>query len=78
MDQSKIKSKVVLIALSVIVTVCLLLVISVVEIVQIHRLNQQIKQQEEQITALQNAKDYYKDKLSNYGLGENDFTFEEE
>ena len=56
------KSKVMLIAVLAIVFVCLLLVVSVVEIRQYNIYKQQISAQEQQIEDLQNAKDYYNSK----------------
>lgn len=78
MNQSKTKSKVMIIALTSILLVCLLLVVSVVEIVQTYKYKKQIEAQERQIEQLQNAKDYYESKLDDFGYGENDFVFEEE
>ena len=57
---------------------CLLLAVSVVEIVQTYKYKKQIEAQERQIEQLKNAKDYYKDKLGDLGYGEDDFVFEEE
>ncbi len=78
MNQSKIKSKVTLIALLSIVLVFALLIVSVVEIRQYHILKQQIAKQEQQIEDLKNAKDYYEDKLKEEGFTSDDLVFEEE
>ena len=82
MNQSRTKSKITLIALATITLVCLLLIVSVVEIVCIHKYKKQIARQEHQIEELQNAKDYYKDlyndKLNDSGYGDDDLIFEEE
>lgn len=78
MNQSRTKSKITLIALATIALVCLLLIVSVVEIVCIHKYKKQIARQEQQIEELQNAKDFYKDKLNDTGYSDDDLIFEEE
>ena len=78
MNQSRTKSKITLIALSTIAIVLLFLVLSVVEIVFVYKYKQQIAKQEQQIEELQNAKDFYKDKLNEAGYSEDDLVFEEE
>lgn len=85
MNQSKTKAKIMLIAVLAIVFVCTLLIIGVVEIRQYNKYKQQISAQEQQISELQNAKNYYNS--ANYdenaprdnGYAENgDMVFEEE
>jgi cell division protein FtsB len=78
MNQSRTKSKVTLIALSAIALVFLLLVVSIVEIVCVYKYKQQISKQEQQIEELQNAKDFYEDKLNELGYTNGDKIFEEE
>ena len=78
MNQSKTKSKITLIALATIASVCLLLVLSVVEIVCVYKYKQQIAKQEQQIEELKNAKDFYEDKLDELGYTNDDLIFEEE
>ena len=78
MNQSKTKSKITLIALSAIAIVFLLLVVSIVEVVCVHKFKKHIAKQEQQIQELQNAKDFYKDKLNEAGYTDDDLVFEEE
>ena len=78
MNQLRTKSKVTLIALSAIAIVFLLLVVSIVEIVCVYKYKKQIAKQEQQITELQNAKDFYEDKLYDLGYTDDDLIFEEE
>ena len=78
MNQSKTRSRITLIALSIIAIVCSLLVISIVEIVCVYKCRQQITKQEQQIKELQNAKEFYEDKLDELGYTDGDKIFEEE
>lgn len=78
MNQSRTKSKITLIALSVIAVVLLLLVVSITEIVCVYKYKQQISKQEQQIQELLNAKDYYEDKLYDKEYTNDDIIFEEE
>ena len=78
MNQSMTKSKVTIIALLAIVVVCLLFVVSIVEIRLCYKYRKEIASQEQQIKSLQNQKDYYKDKLADAGYGEDDLIFEVE
>lgn len=62
MNQSKIKSKVTLIATIAISLFCLLLIIGVVEIRKVNVYQQRISAQERELQELQNAKNYYNSK----------------
>jgi len=78
-NQSAIKSKVMLIALCSIVLVFLLMVVSIVEIKKCYDYNKLLDRQEQQITDLNNAKDYYEDQLDhNNPYTDDDKVFEEE
>ena len=74
MNQSKTKAKVMMIAIVAIVFVCALFVISIVEIRQYHKLNQQILAQERELNRLNNAKDYYNSPNFNNSDGDLEFT----
>ena len=78
MNQSKIKSKVMLIALCTIALVLVLLVASIVEIRQCYVYKQRIASQERQIEQLQNAKDYYKSFKQSDDYEDGDMIFKEE
>ena len=68
-----------LIALCSIVLVFLLMVVSIVEIKKCYDYNKLLDRQEQQITDLNNAKDYYEDQLDhNNPYTDDDKIFEEE
>ena len=70
------KSKVMIIALTSIVLVFALIVLSIIEIRQYYVYKRQIANQERQINDLKNAKDYYEDKLQDDGYTSDDLIFE--
>ena len=72
------KSKVMMIALVSIVLMFALIIASIVEIRQYHIYKQQIAKQERQINDLNNAKDYYEDKVQDDGYTNDDLIFEVE
>ena len=78
MNQSKIKSKVTLIALCLVALAFVLLIASIIEIRQCYVYKQRIASQERQIEELNNAKDYYKSLSQNDGYEDGDIIFEEE
>lgn len=78
MNQSATKSKVTIIALLTIVVMCLLFVVSIVEIRLCYKYRKAITSQEQQIQNLQNEKDYYKEKLTDAGYTADDLIFEVE
>lgn len=85
MNQSRTKSKVLLIASLAIVFVCAMLIVSIVEIRKYHLCKQEIASQEQLLEELQNKKDYYNSKnhdnntaRDNGYAGEDDLIFGEE
>ena len=67
-----------MIALVSIVLMFALIIASIVEIRQYHIYKQQIDKQERQINELNNAKDYYEDKVKDDGYTNDDLIFEVE
>lgn len=62
MNQSKIKSKIMLIATIAISLFCVLLIVAVVEIRKVNVYQQRISAQERELQELENAKNYYNSK----------------